>query len=171
MLPNGLKDFKGLHQDRENAKIEPALDKLIETCEERNETAVVAGHHIFWHTNQTPKTVTAGIDKDRETYNQIIHYNVDPNVVAVRRLGADRLRYKAEISVEELREWQDLENTQVREICRKRKVCFTTVTETASTVGSVTLARIKGMLMDSQQHTEASNLTAVESALDTALAG
>ncbi|KAH7093716.1 uracil phosphoribosyltransferase-domain-containing protein [Paraphoma chrysanthemicola] len=123
-----------------NQVVPGGLDGLKQiNCRERNETAVIAGHYMFWDTSRSPKEVVVGIDKDWETYTHMIYLNT----------------YR--------------ERTELRRICHDRGILFTTVNENASSVGNVTTMKLARLLQDFHEHTETTNERTVLHALDLAL--
>jgi uracil phosphoribosyltransferase/phosphoserine phosphatase/adenylate kinase len=163
--PGGLEGFKRLDQTTKKIYIETALDLVSRTCLARKETAVIAGHYIFWMPEQI-----VGIERDWKTYTHMVYLNTDPALIA-QRIKADTTKTRNVIDEDDLRAWQGKEKIELRKICRERDILFTTVTENASSMVGSTVAKVKVLLMEFQQHTEAKNLLAAEQALEEAMIG
>jgi phosphoserine phosphatase len=160
VTPGGLDAFKLLDAAAKQTHIEAALAFITQTCLDRGETAVVAGHYMFWN----PGVVVA-IDKDWQTYTHIMYLDTVPGVVA-QQIAADATRHGAVVNEEELRAWQDREREELRRVCRDKGILFTTLRRDPD---AAYLAHVATLLLDFQGHTEASNLARVERALGLAL--
>jgi adenylate kinase len=114
---SGLERFKQLDHDMQRNHVESALNLLSKNCRERNGTAVVVGHYMFWDNKKDPKDVIVGIDKDWETYTSIIYLNTSPHLVA-GRIKVDTNKKRDVFAVKDLLERPDKERTELRKICR-----------------------------------------------------
>lgn len=166
--PGGLTAFRQLAEDRKKLYREDALARNSKECQDANKTGVVAGHYMFWNPELSPKEKIVRIEKEWDTYTHIVYLNVDAELVARRRRD-DALHARSDVAVEDLRAWQATERNALREKCRERSVLFTSVAEHASSISSVTLVRLKALLLNLQQENETPNAAAVGEALDPAL--
>ncbi|KAI1666422.1 hypothetical protein L13192_10106 [Pyrenophora tritici-repentis] len=163
VTPGGLDSFKLLDAAAKQSRIEAALALITQTCLDRGETAVVAGHYMFWN----PGVVVA-VEKDWQTYTHIVYLDTDPGVIA-QRISADLTRHRVVVDEEGLRSWQDKEKEDLRAICREKGILFTTLREKPGDTNAAYLAHASTLLMDLKCHTEAANLANVERALGLAL--
>jgi len=168
VTPGGLDVFKQLKRAEKDRRIEAALSKVSKDCQDRQETAVITGHYFFYNPEMKPKISVASIDKDWETYTHIIYLDVNPGIVAGRRL-ADTSRVRTELSVKDLAEWQQVERINLRRKCREKDILYVGLPVENSSHDSVTLLQLKAVLQDFQEHTETSNMAAIDEALETAL--
>jgi uracil phosphoribosyltransferase/phosphoserine phosphatase len=167
VVPGGLLKFKKASLAQQTAYHKLALSKAVNDCQKAGKAGVVTGHYMFWPLAGFQNRI--GTVKDWETYTHIVYLNVDADIVARRRKDDD-IRVREEMPAEHLRQWRDTELEELRALCCKHGILFTTITEDASTTpGNSSLERLAALLTDFRNYDEATNTDAVMYALDTAL--
>jgi uracil phosphoribosyltransferase/adenylate kinase/phosphoserine phosphatase len=165
----GLDAFKKMNDEHQHSAREQALSHAVNECQANAKTGVVAGHYMFWASEDKNNPKRVGTETDWTTYTHIIYLMVDPEIVSTRRTQ-DKTRGRGNVSAEHLRKWQEAEMKELRSICRDRGILFTTITETLTTVTGRIGERLAMLLSNFQGHDEAANTVAVEQAIDTAIA-
>ncbi|KAF2832348.1 hypothetical protein CC86DRAFT_340779 [Ophiobolus disseminans] len=168
VTPGGLETFKQLIEADQKVYIAAALNKVSKGCQDRQETAVITGHHLFWNPEKEEKARVVSTEKDWKIYTHIVYLNVEPGLVA-KRGKDDTSRTRPDLSVADLTEWQNAERTSLRRACRENKVLYTSIDVHTGSDDNIILLRLKNMLKDFRQHTEAANISAIDAALETAL--
>ncbi|KAF8345319.1 uracil phosphoribosyltransferase-domain-containing protein [Amanita rubescens] len=160
LVPGGLAAFQKLDEEQKSHWREVAIDTIWKSCLASGKTAVVAGHFMFWQEgNQVGQRVYTR--SDLNTYTHILYLDVPAEIVAQRRQN-DTLRSRSTASVEHLRNWQKIEKTELRDLCRQHNILFSLI----SSEPSPTSNRIAKLLRDFRYHTEEDNLRRAESRLD-----
>ncbi len=161
VVPGGLDEFQKMEEREKISWRQLAIDTIGKKCADSGQVAVVGGHFMFW-----PEEDEAGClvytQNDLETFTHIIYLDVPAEVVAQRRLD-DTKRSRPSTSISHLRKWQQVEKTQLRHLCRHHGILF------SLSPHSTSLNKVLTLLGDFRHHTEAYNLSQVESRLDEAL--
>jgi uracil phosphoribosyltransferase/phosphoserine phosphatase len=160
LVPGGLAAFQKLDEEDKSRWRGVAIDTIGKNCLASGKTAVVAGHFMFWQEgDQVGQRVCTR--NDLKTFTNILYLDIPAEIVAQRRLN-DTLRSRSTASVEHLRNWQNVEKIELRDLCRQHRILF-------SVISSPTLMlskRIAKLLHDFRYHTEEDNLRRAESRLD-----
>jgi len=160
LVPGGLAAFQKLDEEHKSHWREVAIDTIGKNCLASGKTAVVAGHFMFWKEgDQVGQRVYT--HNDLNTFTNILYLDIPAEIVAQRRQN-DTLRSRSTASVEHLRNWQNVEKIELRDLCRQHSILF-------SLISSPTLMlpnKIARLLHDFRYHTEEDNLRRAESRLD-----
>ena len=160
LVPGGLAAFQKLDEDHKSHWREVAIDTIGKSCLASGKTAVVAGHFMFWKEGD-PVGQSVYTRNDLNTFTNILYLDIPAEIVAERRQN-DTLRSRPTASVEHLRNWQKVEEIELRDLCRQHNILF-------SLISSPTLMlpnKIARLLRDFRHHTEEDNLRRAESRLD-----
>ena len=158
LVPGGLAAFQKLDEEHKSHWREVAIDTIGKNCLASGKTAVVAGHFMFWQEeDQVGQRVYTR--NDLNTFTNILYLDIPAEIVAQRRQN-DTLRSRSTASVEHLRNWQEIEKNELRDLCRQHGILF-------SLVSPPTLPnKIAKLLHDFRYHTEEDNLRRAEIRLD-----
>ena len=159
LLPGGLAAFQKLDEEHKSHWREAAIDTIGKNCLASGKTAVVAGHFMFWQEgDQVGQRVYTR--NDLNTFTNILYLDIPAEIVAQRRQN-DTLRSRSTASVEHLRNWQKVEKTELRDLCRQHGILFSLMPST-----SMLPNKIARLLYDFRYHTEEDNLQRAERRLD-----
>ncbi|KAF2249736.1 uracil phosphoribosyltransferase [Trematosphaeria pertusa] len=163
LLPRGLDDFKQLSADKQSQYRERAIKLIGEECANNGKVGVVAGHFMFWETEDDGKGQTIGTEADWATYTHILYLRVDAEVIAKRRKDDARKR-RTDTSIAHLAKWQDEDASQLRDICRQKRILFSVVSERPGS--QAMLGKVTAMVRDFQHHNEVRNTVAAQAIID-----
>ena len=102
-------------------------------------------------------------ENDLKTFTHILYLDTDAEVVAQRHLN-DTERFRPSTSASHLHKWQQQEQSQLRDLCRRHDILFSLISS-----GPKLLERVSILLQDFRRHTEKYNLSQAESRLDDAI--
>ena len=163
VVPGGLDAFQKLEKQEQVHWRQRAIDTIRKQCTDSGQTALVAGHFMFW-----PEEEEAGrpvcTQHDLDTYTHILYLDVRTETIAQRRLD-DTKRRRPPASVPHLYKWQQAEKTQLRHLCRNHGILFSLLSE-----HSMSLDKVLLLLRDFQHRTEKVNLFLAQKKLDQAIA-
>jgi uracil phosphoribosyltransferase/phosphoserine phosphatase/adenylate kinase len=158
--PGGLDAFQKLVEPEKLRYRELAIDTIGRKCTESGQAAVVTGHFMFW-----PEEEEVGQEvctqKDLDTFTHILYLNTPAETVAQRRLD-DMARSRPSMSVTHLRNWQHVEITALRRLCRQHGILFSLLSSQPTTL----LSKALTLLRDFGRHSEELNLTQAARRLD-----
>ena len=151
LVEGGLKAFKTLGEVQQMKYRIQAISKIHANCEESGKTGIVTGHFMF-------DGVAVVTQHDLSAYTHILYLDINPDIVA-KRCEADnkagsRTRCAA---VTDLREWQQAEKNQLRELCYEHKILFTLIRNVDTAVK---------LINDFRHHTDIVNLQRAQTMLD-----
>lgn len=163
IVPRGLAAFRDFDDKKKDKWRKRAIEIIGNSCAISGQVAVVFGHLGFWsESKKTPDIVCT--DMDLKTYNYFIYLDTPAELVAERR-QADKTRGdRPEISIPDLKLWQQVEKTKLRDLCRKHGILLSIVTP-----GSTLLKKVSMLLRGFQGQHEEYNLSQAENRLDQAL--
>jgi uracil phosphoribosyltransferase/phosphoserine phosphatase/adenylate kinase len=157
--PGGLDAFQKLVEPEKLRYRELAIDTIGRKCTESGQAAVVTGHFMFW-----PEEEEVGQEvctqKDLETFTHILYLNTPAETVAQRRLD-DTARSRPSMSVTHLRNWQHVEITALRRLCRQHGILFSLLSPQPTL-----LSKALTLLRDFGRHSEEHNLIQAARRLD-----
>ncbi len=160
LLPGGLSAFQELKEADKVHWRQLAIDAIGKDCAYSGEVAVVAGHFMFW-----PEGEQAGqpvyTRNDMETFTHILYLDVPAELLAQRRQG-DMKRRRPMTSASHLSKWQQVEETELRRLCRENGILFSLVPSS----GPGLRDKITTLLLDFQLHTEDYNRLLTQTRLD-----
>ena len=159
LVPGGLDAFKKLEELKQEDWRKLVIHTIGKECTESGKVGVVAGHFMFWPSEEKsgqPVYTT----NDLVTYTHILYLDVDARTVAQRRL-LDSKRSRPNVSIAHLEEWQKAEKTQLRDLCHRHKILFSTVSGYPS--------QVSALIRNFRLHNERYNLTLAGNRLDEAL--
>ncbi|KAM6501542.1 Uracil phosphoribosyltransferase domain containing protein [Amanita muscaria] len=159
LVPGGLAAFQKLDEEYKSHWREVAIDTIGKNCLISGKTAVVAGHFMFWQEGEVGQRVYTR--KDLNTFTNILYLDTPAEIVAERRQN-DTLRSRSTASVEHLRNWQNVEKIELRDLCRQHGILFSLISSPTSMLPN----KIARLLRDFRYHTEEDNLRRAESRLD-----
>ena len=159
VVPGGLMAFQSMEEQEKEHWRRCAIDAIGKQCAESAQIAVVVGHFMFW-----PEEREAGLpvctQNDLKTFTHILYLDTDAEVIAQRRLD-DTKRFRPSTSASHLQKWQQQEQIQLGDLCRRHAILFSLVSS-----GPTLLKRVSILLEDFSRHTEKYNLDQAESKLD-----
>ena len=162
VVPGGLNAFHLMEEQEKEHWRRCAIDAVGKQCADSGQVAVVAGHFMFW-----PEEQEAGLpvytQNDLKTFTHILYLDTDAEDIARRRLN-DTERFRPSTSAIHLHKWQQQEQTQLSDLCRRHGILFSLVSP-----GQTLLKRVLILLQDFRCHTEKYNLSQAESRLDDAI--
>ena len=160
LVPGGLAAFQKLDEDHKSHWREVAIDTIGKSCLASGKTAVVAGHFMFWQEGD-PVGQSVYTRNDLNTFTNILYLDIPAEIVAERRQN-DTLRSRPTASVEHLRNWQKVEEIELRDLCRQHNILFSLILSPTLMLPN----KIARLLRDFRHHTEEDNLRRAESRLD-----
>lgn len=163
VCPGGLAAFRHSKDETKDHWRKHAIDVIGKSSTASSEVAVVSGHLGFWsETKKTPDIVCT--DMDLQTYSHFIYLDTPAELVAERR-RADKTRGdRPELSIPNLIQWQQVEKTKLRNLCREHGILLSIVTPEQTL-----LKKVSTLLRDFQGHDEEYNLSQAEIRLDQVL--
>ena len=158
LVDGGLQAFQAFDEAHKKSVRELAIQTVLADCLNDRKIGVVSGHFMFWSNEQDAGT-SVWTQQDLETYTHIIYLNTPPETIHHRCLH-DTAKRRPELSIDQLRRWQNEEERQLRSICYGRGVIYSTVGE--ESVRAKTTALLDVFLHQRQE----SHRREVESQLD-----
>ncbi|KAL3475179.1 uracil phosphoribosyltransferase-domain-containing protein [Aspergillus californicus] len=113
ITPGGLDAFK--KKEEHPRRMQPKRDSRYCT-----------GHFMFWSEERDEAMLRVYTEEDLDVYTHILYVNTPVEVTAKQRLE-DLERNRSTLSTQHLQRWQDTEVEELRELCRKHDILFTTV--------------------------------------------
>ncbi|EED18669.1 conserved hypothetical protein [Talaromyces stipitatus ATCC 10500] len=162
LVPGGLDAFSRFPNSSRKHWRTCAIKKIKKDAEDSGKTAIVAGHFMFW-SEVKEKDVVCN-EADLNTYTHILYLDVQPKVIAQRRLE-DQTRNRANDSMAHLQEWQDYEKSQMRKLCHKNSILFMSLSPRL-----MDLSMISKLIMDFHYHNEKINSASIDHRLDEIMA-
>ncbi|EWC47687.1 hypothetical protein DRE_02887 [Drechslerella stenobrocha 248] len=159
LVPGGLDAFKKLGEGEKSNWRQLAIETIGRGCLQSGQTAVVAGHFMFWP-EETEPGVPVYTESDLLTFTHILYLDVPTDIIR-QRCRNDRERSRPVLSLDHLHKWQEAEKTQLRHLCRQHGILFSRIPPSPSLLNNVS-----AFLLDFQCGTEESNLSNVMSKLD-----
>ena len=120
-VPGGLAAFKTMEKVDQTIWRKCAIEKIRESSVEAKIPAVVAGHSMFWTTDDKAEFVHT--ESDWSTYTMILYLDVPADVIHERRTN-DMSRERLDLTIESLEKWQEAEIQYLRTECLKRGILF-----------------------------------------------
>lgn len=163
IVPRGLAAFRDFDDKKKDHWRRRAIEIIGNSCAVSGQVAVVSGHLGFWsESKKTPDIVCT--EGDLRTYTHFIYLDTPAELVAERR-QADKTRGdRPEISIPNLKQWQQVEKTTLRDLCRKHGILLSVIIPK-----STLLEKVSTLLRDFQGHHEEYNLSQAENRLDQVL--
>ncbi|KAK4108051.1 hypothetical protein N656DRAFT_792774 [Canariomyces notabilis] len=169
LVPGGLEEFQQADPQTKEMWRRRAMESIANDNQPgqsgQYQTAVVAGHFMFWPNEADPAGEVVFTDADAATYTHILYLDIPLQVIFDRR-QKDSARARPPVSVEHLHKWQLAEKTELRRVCAEKGILFASLSTCNPVVLSV---RAAAMLADFRCHTEESNLSWTKTRLDTIL--
>ncbi|KAI4166800.1 MAG: hypothetical protein LQ343_007740 [Gyalolechia ehrenbergii] len=163
VVPSGLEGFKKMENQEQTDWRQRAIDEISRQCRVSKKVAIVAGHYMFWEEGQESGQPVC-TQNDLDTFTHIIYLDVPAEIIEGRifsdNTSATKIR-QLNPSVTHLHEWQQAEETQLRDLCRTHGILFTVLYAEETLLGKFSI-----LLRDFQLHTEANNLACAEKKLD-----
>ncbi|KAL9026977.1 MAG: hypothetical protein Q9196_004437 [Gyalolechia fulgens] len=163
IVPGGLEGFKRMEQQEQTGWRQRAIDEISMECEVSGNLAIVTGHFMFWDEGQEAGQPVC-TQNDLDTFTHILYLDVPAEIIKDRifcdNTSVAKIR-QMNPSVNHLHKWQQAEQTQLRDLCRKHGILFTILHPEETLLGKVSI-----LLRDIQLHTEAVNLARAEKTLD-----
>ena len=160
VFSGGLEDFKKLNKDDQEHYRVLAVEHIAKECTENRKAAVVAGHYMFWEDDTQAAGHVVWTQGDLETYTHILYLQVPAKIIALRRKN-DMTRPRPALCAEHLHKWQEVEDSQLRQLCREGGILYLPVTPQ-----SALSARVAMLLRDFVDHNEEYNLACAKERLD-----
>ncbi|KAJ8111651.1 hypothetical protein OPT61_g5808 [Boeremia exigua] len=158
-----LAEFTKLDSEEQDKKRAEVMSALVEERRKLNKGIVVSGHLLFW-SDESREPREVGTDADWKAYTHMVYLQVDPSVVYMRRQN-DNGRDRSVAPVKHLAAWQAKERALLRNMCYKKRIFFTTITEYAGAERHI-LGQLEMLLIDFLHNDEEANLAAVDSTLE-----
>lgn len=168
LVPGGFDAFKKMDEEGKKRARELAIETIGQRAAESGKVALVAGHLMFWAAGKDAGDVV-WTEADSRTYSHVVYLDVPAGLIYSHREADTEARgtgARPAAPVEHLQKWQDAEKDQLRELCPKHDILFTTVV--AEDARTSMLQGILPLLRDFQHHNEKLNLSRAESKLDEA---
>ncbi|KAI1404330.1 uracil phosphoribosyltransferase-domain-containing protein [Hypoxylon fuscum] len=159
LIPGGLDAFHGLDEQDKVQWRQLAIDTIADNCATTGRTGVVTGHFMFWNEGEKSGH-TVYTQNDMEKYTHILYLDLDPEIVSRRRLD-DTERSRLLVPVEHLRQWQEAEKLQLRQLCRDNGILFSLVSRELELPHAVST-----LLHNFHRHTEEFNFSCARKKLD-----
>ena len=158
-VPGGLDAFKSLERKEKIRWRQTAIESIGKESMESGKVAVVTGHLMFWREGEeTGRPVQT--QSDWKTYTHILYLKVPGDIVAQRRRN-DKERRREPASPVHLSIWRLAEESQLRDICYRNNILFSTLSPDITTFSR--------LIRDFRNHNKPYNLSYAESRLDEAL--
>lgn len=158
LVPGGLAAFKKMSEQDKKHWRELAIGRVGEDSTRSGKVAVVTGHFMFWDEENNTNEAPVCTKKDMQTFSHILYLDFPADIVFQRR-EHDATRRRVAASVDHLRIWQETEIADLRDLCLKNRVLF-------STISSNRVDRVPALLRDFQQHNEEYNTLYATRVLD-----
>lgn len=163
LVPGGLDKFHTFDNEEKELWRKRAIEKIRKEAVRSGKTAIVTGHFMFWSEDEEQHPVYT--KADLETYTHILYLNVDPEVVAQRRAD-DKTRDRPKDSIKHLREWQEYEKSQLRQLSQQHSILFLSLSS-----HRIDLSVIPELIRDLAWHDEKFNSATVDFKVDEIMAG
>ena len=157
LVPGGLEAFKKMNDNDKVHWRGLAIEAIGKGSAESGKTAVVTGHYMFWSDGEEVGSKVC-TPKDLEVYTHILYLHVPVQAIVDRRRD-DKERVRPPVSKTRVAEWQNLEERELRQLCRQHGILFCLVSP----------SQVLGMLQDFRVHSEEYNLQEAKGQLDGAL--
>ena len=157
LVPGGLEAFKKMKDDDKVHWRKLAIEAIGKESAESGKTAVVTGHYMFWSDEEEIGSVVC-TSKDLDVYTHALYVHMPAQWIVDRRRD-DKERARPSISKTRVAEWQELEERELRRLCRQHGILFCVVS----------LHQILEMLQDFRVHDEDYNLKEAKHQLDSVL--
>ncbi|KAL8800023.1 MAG: hypothetical protein Q9182_005464 [Xanthomendoza sp. 2 TL-2023] len=158
IVPGGLEHFQKMEEQEQTMWRQRAIDDIGEECIEIGQAAIVAGHSMLWSEAEAD-ALPVYTQNDLDVYSHILYLNVPAEVIAQRR-AEDAAKDRPNLSVDQLRAWQQKEIKQLRALCRTHGILFLVLHQQANLDGISTL------LHDFRVNTEEHNFFLAKRELD-----
>lgn len=155
----GLKEFQMLDEEDKGFARAVAMQNIKNRCAENGQVAVVTGHFMLWSAEKDAGQ-EVWTQKDQRTYTHILYLNVPVQEIMQRR-KFDTKRHRPNFANDRLRQWQEIEKTELRKHCRENRIQFMLLSQESSSVNNV--ARL---LRNFREYTRSYNTTLAEGMLD-----
>lgn len=162
LVPGGLEAFKKMDDAEKVHWRELAIEKIGKASAASGKPAVVTGHFMFWSDGEEGGSMVC-TPKDLEVYTHILYLDVPVQRILDRR-GDDQKRARTAISKGRLAEWQELEQRELRRLCRQHAILFSLLSPQRASP-----CQILELLHDFGVHCEESNLAEAKRQVDGAL--
>lgn len=157
LVPGGLEAFKKMSNDDKVHWRELAIEAIGKKSAESGQTAVVTGHYMFWSDEEEVGSVVC-TPKDLDVYTHILYLHVPVQAIVDRRRD-DKERARPAVSKTRVAQWQELEERELRQLCRQHSILFCLVSP----------SQILRLLQDFRVHSEEHNLIEAKRRLDSAI--
>ncbi|KAK7051776.1 uracil phosphoribosyltransferase [Favolaschia claudopus] len=158
LVPGGLPAFKLLPDPAKHEWRQKAIIHIQDESAKSGKTGVVAGHYMFWETEDESVVWTQG---DAAVFTHIIYLDVLPPLVIERR-AQDAQRCRPALSETHIQRWQVREREELRLVCLQNRIIFTPAAPQVDIV--------KSLIRVIQRSSEASNISRVQTRLDEVVA-
>ncbi|KAF3768732.1 hypothetical protein M406DRAFT_349858 [Cryphonectria parasitica EP155] len=158
-----LEAFQKLPEADKTLYRQQAIIKIRDSVAASGHPAIVTGHWMFWPEGEAGQYVYT--QHDLAVYTHIVYLDTPADIIIQRRQG-DLTRAREPVSREHIRAWQCEEKTQIRRVCHKHGILFSTVgTARPSETETEVLSLIRGFI----KQTEESNTRLAKEVLDDGL--
>jgi len=159
VAPGGLGAFQKMEEPEKLRYRQLAIDTVGKKCADSGQVAVVTGHFMFWP-EETESGVPVYTQKDLDTYTHILYLRIPAETIVQRHLD-DKERSRPSTSVTHLRNWQHIEITELRRLCRKHGILFSLLSP-----APMFLSKVVTAIRDFRRHTEEHNFAQAACRLD-----
>ncbi|KAI8631587.1 uracil phosphoribosyltransferase-domain-containing protein [Xylariaceae sp. FL1651] len=159
VVPGGLSAFQKLGEQDKAHWRERAIASIRERCARSKRTAIVAGHFMVWSEEDTALQPVCTAE-DLATYTHIFYLDTAEDIIAQRRLD-DTKRQRPYMSPDKLINWKNTEKRQLQQLCLEHNILFYIMSQQGILKGKLSM-----LIRDFRSHSEAYNLSLVESKLD-----
>ena len=162
IVPGGLDAFQSMEEPEKADWRGRAIDAIGKECADGGRVGVVTGHFMFWSEEEEAGR-PAFTENDSKVFTQILYLDIPAKIVAQRCLD-DTERSRPFSSVTHLYQWQQEEEKQLRDLCRRYGILFMLISPYPTLLDKVLI-----LLDDFRCHTEKYNLSQAERSLDQAI--
>lgn len=150
VTPGGLEGFQNLIKEAKSELRELAIARIKQDCCNTGKSAIVAGHFMFL-AEQDKDGQSVCTPGDLATYTHILYLNVPAERIVEYRLN-DTKWSRPSVLISHLTKWQEIEQSQLRDLCRCHDILFVLVSPLASTT------KLESLIQDFRCHTETHNM-------------
>jgi hypothetical protein len=160
----GLDAFKSMPDDRKAEYRKRAVEKMKNTCCEKNTTGIVAGNYSIWSKNKGfREEEVVWTESDANLFTHIVYLERDSKSLALQIQGDKTRNDRPVLSKNGLRDWQYRETTGLRKFCRDHHILFSSVS--SALLREEMEVTVAGRIQDFQRHNEEYNVREAEKRL------
>jgi adenylate kinase len=156
-----LQQFKQLDESAKATIRGQAIVEIQKQCVAAGKRGIVAGHYMF-HSTTPGESSVVWTEQESRTFTHMIYLEGHPSTVWTRRRD-DVSRSRPELSLEELRVWQESEKRELRRTCYANRIYFVNVKHDKAMIIS---EYIQNFLFRIQEYDAIDNTNRVQYRLD-----